>query len=69
MPVPDPNARAELIETIHQPWRATVRECLRRWAALDAPTRLQSYMVLDEGAGRRRTVNGAAIADLAARLG
>lgn len=62
----DPDGRAELIESIHQPWKATLGECLRRWRALDPVTREQSYLVVEDQARRRRTFNATKIAELAA---
>ena len=64
----DRHARAELIENIHQPWRATLAECLHRWGTLSPGARSQSYLVLQEQGGRRHTLNATGIADLAARL-
>ena len=65
----DPNGCAELVESIHQPWRATVGECLRRWRALDMPIRERSYLIVQEGSDRQYTLNARKIAVLAARLG
>jgi hypothetical protein len=64
----DPNGRAELIESIHQPWKATLGECLQRWRELDGPTRSQSYLVVQEGPDRRRTLNASRIAELAGQF-
>lgn len=65
----DPNRAAALVATIHSPWRATVAECLSRWATLDADARLNSYLVVDgDEPGVRRTLNGRHIAALAAQL-
>lgn len=63
-----PTGRAELVESIHQPWRATVDECLDRWRMLEPRARAHSYLVVLEGADRRRTLNAQGIAELAARL-
>lgn len=68
MPTTDRDGPAELIESIHQPWKATVAECLRRWRALPPRIRSQSYLVVEERTGIRRTLNAAKIADLAALL-
>lgn len=64
-----PEARADLVASIHAPWRATVDECLRRWAALCPSERARSYLVLRGDAGARRTLNAAAIAELAGLSG
>ena len=63
----DPHAEAELIRSIHQPWRAPLHECLRCWSALDPATQARSYLVLRGEQGLRRTLNARAIAELAAR--
>ena len=39
------------------------------WRALDAAIRERSFLVLSEGADRRRTLNARKIAELAAELG
>mgnify|MGYP004544656177 CR=1 FL=1 len=65
----DPNGRAELVESIHQPWRATLGECLQRWRSLDVRTQGISYLVVDQGGGCRRTLNASKIAELAAVVG
>jgi hypothetical protein len=65
MPTTDPDATAELIESIHQPWKSTLADCLRRWNRLDPFTREQSYLVIQEQDGRRRTLHGEGIAELA----
>ena len=66
MPAPvHVEARADLVANLHAPWRATVGECLRRWAALGPGERARSYLVLHGDAGARRTLNAAAIARLA----
>ena len=61
--------RADLVATIHAPWRATVDECLDRWATLAPGERARSYLVLRGDAGARRTLNAAAIAELAGLSG
>lgn len=61
----DMTARADLVASIHAPWRATVGECLARWEALSCRERSQSYLVLRGEAGARRTLNASAIAELA----
>ena len=61
-------ARAELVETIHQPWRATVGECLDRWHQLEPGARAASYLVLIDDAAARRTLNSTRIAELALAL-
>ncbi|MEG8055051.1 hypothetical protein QP185_20750 [Sphingomonas aerolata] len=68
MPITDPDNRAELIETIHQPWKATLGECLRRWNGLDPLRRTQSYLVIEKNSGNRLTLNAAMIAIMAERL-
>jgi len=64
----DPNGRAELVETIHQPWKASVRDCLDRWRAVPAAVQAGCYLVLHEGAVHRRTLNAGRIAELDAKL-
>ena len=64
----DPDTPAELIESIHQPWKATVAECLRRWRLLDQARRSRSYLVVHAQAGARHTLNGVGIADLSTRI-
>ena len=63
----DPHAPAELIWSIHQPWKASLGECLLRWRALEPQWRTQSYLVLHGEAGARRTLDATAIALLAER--
>jgi hypothetical protein len=58
-------AHADLVASIHAPWQATVDECLERWAALGPNEQARSYLVLRGDAGARRTLNAAAIAELA----
>lgn len=69
MPTTDLNKRAELIESIHQPWKATLAECLQRWKELHPLKRAQSYLVIQEMTGIRRTLNATRIAALAERVG
>ena len=58
---------AQLVASIHQPWRASVHECLDRWRRLDATAKASSYLVLEgPEPQRRRTLNAAEIAKLAA---
>lgn len=64
----DFRARADLVASIHAPWQATVGECLARWETLGPAERSQSYLVLRGDGGAQRTLDAAAIADLA-RLG
>jgi len=64
----DLNGRAELVETIHQPWKATVRDCLDRWRSVPAAAQAGCYLVLHEGAVHRRTLNAGRIAELAAMM-
>lgn len=65
----EPNRPAQLVASLHAPWRATVAECLTRWADLDRDARARSYLVLEgDEPGVRRTLNGGRIAELAARL-
>lgn len=66
MPYTDPTTRAELIESIHQPWKATLGDCLQRWDELDPGTRAQSYLVIQDHAGTRLTLNATKIAALKA---
>jgi hypothetical protein len=65
-PMPDHQAPAELVWTLHQPWRASLGECLDRWRALDGAMRQRSYLVVHGPSGARRTLAAAAIAVLAA---
>ena len=65
--MPTEPAVAELIWSIHQPWKATLSDCLSRWQALDPRFRAQSWLILHGQAGARRTLNAAHIAELAAR--
>lgn len=55
-------------QSIHQPWKATLVECLRRWNGLDPLTREQSYLVIQEQAATRLTLNATKIAALAERM-
>ncbi len=57
---------AELVESIHEPWKATIGECLSRWTRLDPLTRAQSYLVVHGDAGGRVTLNAAKIVALQA---
>lgn len=62
----DLGREAQLVESIHQPWKATLGECLQRWRALDATTRSQSYLVVQGTRdGYRQTLNASRIAELA----
>ncbi|MBB5712414.1 hypothetical protein FHT02_003673 [Sphingomonas xinjiangensis] len=63
----DPDEPAELIESIHQPWKATLAQCLHRWSGLDKLSRAQSYLVIQGCIGNRRTLNAAGIAASANR--
>ena len=65
----DPDVTAELVESIHQPWRATVGECVSRWTAFDARKRSASFLVVHGEGGGRHTLNAKGIAVLAGRLG
>lgn len=57
---------AQLVESIHQPWRASVPECIERWRRLDAARRANAYLVLEgPEPSLRRTLNAAAIAEFA----
>lgn len=58
--------QAQLVESIHQPWKATLDECLQRWRSLDAATRAHSYLVVQGEHDMRRTLNARHIAELAA---
>ena len=60
--------RAELVETIHQPWRATVGECLDRWHQLEPQARSTSFLVVLDDQSSRRTFNATRIAELADAL-
>jgi hypothetical protein len=65
----DPTRAAELVSSIHAPWRATVRECIHLWANLDAAERAASYLVVrGDGPGLRQTFNSEGIAELATQL-
>lgn len=65
----DPKRGAALVESIHQPWRATLGECLQRWRLLDAATRAACYLVLDgDEPTTRHTLNARRIAELSADL-
>jgi hypothetical protein len=65
MTVLDPDGSAALVASIHPPWRGSLAACLSRWAVLDAAEREGAYLVLELGGEQRRTLNAAAIADLA----
>jgi hypothetical protein len=65
----DPDARAELVETIHQPWKASVRDCLARWRQVPAAARDCCYLVLHDGPAARRTLNAGRLAELDALIG
>ncbi|WP_419808573.1 hypothetical protein [Sphingomonas sp.] len=69
MPQTDRQATAELTWTLHQPFRASVADCLLRWHTLDGPARARSYLVLHGQAGLRRTLDAEHIADLAMTIG
>ena len=69
MTAPESTRHAQLVASIHSPWRATVAECLARWARLDAADRDRAFLVLDGAEPEiRHTLNGRQIADLAARM-
>ncbi len=62
----DLDREAQLVESIHQPWKATLGECLQRWRSLDAATRSQSYLVVQGACDEyRQTLNASRIAELA----
>ena len=63
--ITDTSTRADLVASIHAPWQTTVAECLARWEALGTVEQSQSYLVLRDDAGARRTLNASAIAELA----
>jgi len=64
--MPSRTATAQLVASIHQPWRAPVHECLDRWRRLDAVARSTAYLVVEgPEPRRRRTLNASAIAELA----
>ena len=66
MDTPSRTATAQLVASIHQPWRASVHECLDRWRRLDDSARATAYLVLEgPEPSVRRTLNSAAIAKLA----
>lgn len=65
----DRQSPAELTWTLHQPFRASVADCLHRWRTLDAAARARSYLVLHGHAGLRRTLDAERIADLADAIG
>ncbi|WP_293877308.1 MULTISPECIES: hypothetical protein [unclassified Sphingomonas] len=57
---------AQLVASIHQPWRASVHECIERWRRLDGAAQASAYLVLEgPEPSARRTLNAAAIAALA----
>lgn len=65
----DPNRPAELVASIHSPWRASVGECLRRWTSLDDGAWARSFLVVrGDEPDARHTLNGSRIAELAARF-
>lgn len=66
MDSPPSPATAQLVASIHQPVRASVRECLDRWLRLDAAAREAAYLVLEgPEPNLRRTLNASEIAKLA----
>ncbi|GAA0665522.1 hypothetical protein FHT00_000908 [Sphingomonas insulae] len=66
MDVSLPTSTAQLVASIHQPWRASVDDCLDRWSRLDAATRGAAYLVIEgPEPSRRRTLNASSIAELA----
>lgn len=66
MIVVEPSRPAELVASIHSPWRASVAECVLRWTSFDDRTRAQSYFVVrGDEPGARHTFNGDRIAELA----
>jgi hypothetical protein len=69
MPHTDRHSPAELIWSMHQPWRASVGECLARWRTLDGAVRAQSFLVVHGSGGTRRTLAAAGIAELATTIG
>lgn len=61
----DLNRPASLVASIHAPWRATVAECLSRWAKFDLETQARSYLVVEgDLPGARQTICGSGIATL-----
>ncbi len=57
---------AQLVASIHQPLRASLRECLDLWRRLDPSARASAYLVLEGPEPRlRRTLNATAIEALA----
>ncbi|USU05927.1 hypothetical protein NF700_03690 [Sphingomonadaceae bacterium OTU29MARTA1] len=65
MDTPSRTASAQLVASIHQPWRASVHECLDRWRRMDAAAQASAYLVLEgPEPSVRRTLNGADIARL-----
>ena len=65
----DPTRRAALVASIHAPWRATVAECLTRWASLDRATQCRSYLVVEgDLPGARETLGSSAIGSLLAAV-
>lgn len=67
MITPDADIDADLIAGIHAPWRASVGECLSKWASLTPFEQSRSYLVLRGEAGARRTLNPLGIAELVCR--
>ena len=66
MDSPPSPATAQLVASIHQPVRASVRECLDRWLRLDAAARESACLVLEgPEPNLRRTLNASEIAKLA----
>ena len=58
---------ARLVDSLYQPCRTTVGECLARWRALEPEARAGCYLVVDgPDSTTQQTFNGRQIADLSA---
>lgn len=66
MDTPSRTITAQLVASIHQPWRAPIHECIDRWRRLDAAARASAYLVVEgPEPSRRRTLDARDIAELA----
>jgi hypothetical protein len=65
----DLSSGARLVESLYQPARSTVSECLARWHGLEPHAQVRCYLIIDgEQVGARQTLNGGQIAELSIRL-
>lgn len=65
----DMEREARLIDSLYQPCRSTLGECLARWRALRPESRERCYLVVDgDKPASRHTLSGEQIADLSARF-